>query len=137
MAAAGIDDILISNEIVDPAKIDRLAGRIRLGVCVDDARNVADLSAAAFRHGCEIACLVEIDCGAARCGVGPGEDAVVLAQAVEAAPRLRFAGLLAYNGNAQHIREYYARKEAAEATIALARSTVALLEGAGLVACLA
>jgi hypothetical protein len=72
-ARGGIKDVLVSNQVRDPAKIDRLARMPKLGArticCVDDVANVADLSAAAQKHGTEIECLVEIDCGAGRCGV--------------------------------------------------------------------
>src|SRR5262245_19982293 len=54
-ARAGIEDVLVSNQVRDPAKIDRLARLprygARIGVCVDDLANVADLSAAAQKHG--------------------------------------------------------------------------------------
>ena len=64
-ARSGIKDVLVSNEVCDPAEIHRLAGLPKLGartiVCVDDIVNVADLSEAAQRHGAEIECLVKID----------------------------------------------------------------------------
>jgi 3-hydroxy-D-aspartate aldolase len=67
-ARGGIKDVLVSNQVRDPAKIDRLARLPKLGArticCVDDIANVADLSAAAVKHGTTIECLVEIDCGA-------------------------------------------------------------------------
>ena len=73
---AGIKDVLISNEVRDLQKIDRLAQLPKLGsriiVCVDDIANVADLSKAATKHGTTIECFVEIDCGAGRCGAGSG-----------------------------------------------------------------
>ena len=58
-ARAGIKDILVSNQVRDPAKIDRLArlpkiSAARIIVCVDDVANVADLSAAAQKHGTTI-----------------------------------------------------------------------------------
>ena len=60
-ARAGIKDILVSNEVRDPAKIDRLARLPKHGgrviVCVDDVANVADLSAAAQKHGTTLECL--------------------------------------------------------------------------------
>ncbi len=131
----GIDDVLVSNQVVDPAKIDRLAalaGRARIGVCVDDASNVDALSAAAQKHGVTIACLVEIDCGAGRCGVAPGAAAVTLAQKIDAAPGLEFNGLQAYQGSAQHIHDYAERKAVIAAAINLARATVDDLASAGL-----
>ena len=70
-ARGGIKDILVSNEVCAPQKIDRLARLPKLGartiVCVDDMNNIADISAAAVKHGTEIECIVEIDCGAGRC----------------------------------------------------------------------
>jgi 3-hydroxy-D-aspartate aldolase len=135
MVAGGIDDVLISNQVVDPARIERLAMlalRARMLICVDDSDNVTNLSAAAARHGSRIECLVEIDCGAGRCGVAPGQAAVVLAQQIDASPGLKFAGLQAYHGSAQHIREYAARGQAITAAIAHTRTTVDDLAAAGL-----
>ncbi len=131
----GIDDVLVSNQVVDPAKIDRLArlaGRARILVCVDDADNVDALSAAAQKHAVTLECLLEIDCGARRCGVEPGVTAVPLARRIDAAPGLVFAGLQAYQGAAQHIRDYAERKRTVGAAIDLARVTVEALANAGL-----
>ena len=54
-ARGGIKDVLVSNQVRDPRKIDRLAQLPKLGsriiVCVDDIDNVAELSAAAQKHG--------------------------------------------------------------------------------------
>ncbi len=135
MVAGGIDDVLISNQVVDPTKIDRLARlatRARILVCVDDAGNVADLAAAAQRHAATLECLVEIDCGAARCGVAPGVAAVELAKAIDAATGLVFAGLQAYQGAAQHIREYGARAAAIATAAKQAAATIEQLRAAGL-----
>ena len=76
----------------------RLATRARVLVCVDDLANVDDLSAAAQKYGVTIECLVEIDVGAGRCGVAPGEAAVKIAKKIAARPGLKFAGLQAYQG---------------------------------------
>ncbi len=130
MVAGGIGDVLVSNQVVDPGKIDRLArlaASARILVCVDDAGNVGDLDAAARRHETEIECLVEIDCGAGRCGVEPGASALALAQAIDAADGLRFAGIQAYQGSAQHIRDYDERRDAIEAATQKTRATIKLL----------
>ena len=135
-ARGGITDILVSNQITNPAKIARLARLPKLGartiVCVDDLANVADLSAGAVAAGTEIECLVEIDCGAGRCGVSTAGAVVDLARAIEAAPGLRFTGIQAYNGAMQHLPDYAARREAAAAATGLARDVVMALEAAGL-----
>ena len=106
-ARGGIKDVLVSNQVRDPMKIDRLARIPKLGartlVCVDDIANVADLSAAAQKHGTIIECLVEIDCGAGRCGVTTTTAAVDIARAIDAAPGLKFSGIQAYQGAMQHL----------------------------------
>ena len=135
MVAGGIDDVMISNQVTDPVRVERLAmlaQRARVLVCVDDSENVTNLSAAAVRQGSSIECLVEIDCGARRCGVAPGQAAVALAQQIAASAGLKFAGLQAYQGNAQHIRDYGAREQAIATAISQTRETVDALAALGL-----
>ncbi len=135
MVAGGIGDVMVSNQVVDPARIERLARlatRARILVCVDDSGNVADLAAAARRHDVTLECLVEIDCGAGRCGVAPGAPAVEIAQAIATAPGLAFAGLQAYQGAAQHIRDHAARAAAIATAAGHTADTLALLRAAGL-----
>lgn len=115
LVRGGVPDVLITNEIVGAAKLRRLAalaGQARLGVCVDDAQNVADLDAAAGEAGVKLRVLVEIDVGAGRCGAAPGEPAARLAEAVARARHLTFGGLQAYQGAAQHIRGHGERRAA-------------------------
>lgn len=135
-ARAGIADILVSNEVTDPLKIDRMArmaaGGVRTRVCVDDQDNVAVLSAAAVRHGATLGCLVELDSGAGRCGVATPADAVALARRIAAASGLRFDGLQAYQGALQHVVSHAARKARALAAISRAKAAVAALRDAGL-----
>jgi 3-hydroxy-D-aspartate aldolase len=126
LVQGGITDVLVSNEVAGAAKLRRLAAlarQARIGVCVDDARNVADLDAAATALGARIRVLVEIDVGAARCGVAPGDDAVRLAQAVARSQALEFGGLQAYHGSAQHIRDYGERRAAIQRAASLAGET--------------
>ncbi len=135
-ARAGITDILVSNQVRDPAKIDRLARLPRYGariiVCLDDVANVADLSAAAQKHGTQLDCFVEIDCGAGRCGVKTTPDVVAIAKAVAAAPNLRFAGIQAYQGAMQHIDGFEERRAKLDAAIAQVRDAVEGLTREGL-----
>ena len=135
MIDGGIEDVLISNQVTDPARVERvarLAGRARLLICVDDAGNIDALAAAANRQGTRIECLVEIDCGSGRCGVAPGADAVRLARRIAEHNSLRFAGLQAYQGSAQHIRNFADRGAAIETAAAQTRATIAALDEAGL-----
>lgn len=135
-ARGGIKDVLVSNQVRDPAKIDRLARIPKLGAraicCVDDPANVADLSAAAVRHGTTVECLVEIDCGAGRCGVTTTPAVVALAKAIDAAPGLKFAGIQAYQGAMQHMDKYEDRKAKIDIAVAMVRDAVEALKAEGL-----
>jgi len=135
MVAGGVRNVLVSNEIVERRKIERLVALARqaeVTVCVDDPRNVNDLDAAARAAGVRLAVLVEIDVGNLRCGVAPGEPAVTLARHVAEKRGLRFAGLQAYYGRAQHINDVAQRHAAIETCIADVRQTVDLLKRQGL-----
>jgi D-serine deaminase-like pyridoxal phosphate-dependent protein len=135
MAAGGIPDILIANQIVGPIKIRRLV-RLAKGctvtVAVDDADNVAQLSAAAAAAGVTVRCLVEVDIGMGRCGVEPGQPALGLARLVDASPGLRFAGLQAYEGHLQNVTPFDQRRQRARADMQQAIDTRKLIEEAGL-----
>jgi D-serine deaminase-like pyridoxal phosphate-dependent protein len=135
MVEGGIADVLVSNQVVGPAKIQRLAQlatRARIGVCVDDAGNVRDLEAAAQRAGAKLDVYVELEVGMGRCGVAPGEPALALARAVAACANLRFAGLQAYNGRAQHVRSSEDRRALIAKAAAAVRMTRELLEKNGI-----
>jgi D-serine deaminase-like pyridoxal phosphate-dependent protein len=136
LAADGISNILISNEIAGAQKIDRLAAlakKAKIAVCVDDADNIAEIAAAAERHDVNISVLVEIDVGGNRCGVAPGEPALRLVSKIARSNLLRFGGLQAYHGSAQHLRTYDERRDAIARTVDMTRQTVDLLAREGLV----
>lgn len=132
----GILDVLVSNQVRDAAKIDRLARLPKRGAriicCVDDLSNVSELSAAAQRHGTQIECLVEIDCGAGRCGVLSTAQVVAIARAIEAADGLRFSGIQAYQGVMQHLEKYEDRKAKIDIAVAQVREAVEALKALGL-----
>ena len=132
----GIKDGLVSNEVRDPVKIDRLAKLPKLGAriicCVDDVHNVSELSFAATKHGTQIECLVEIDCGAGRCGVQTSAAALEIATEIETASGLKFAGIQAYHGAMQHLKEYNDRKAANGRMMEIVRDVLAELQRVGL-----
>jgi 3-hydroxy-D-aspartate aldolase len=135
LVEGGIADVLVSNEIVGARKLERLAGltrRARVGVCVDDASNVKDLSAAMQRAGASIDVYLELEVGMQRCGVAPGEPALALARAVVASPGLRFAGLHAYHGRAQHMRSMEERQSVIHRASEFVLQTKNLLKKAGI-----
>lgn len=102
----GIEDILIANQIVDDAKIRKLAdlaGCCRLTVCVDDKDNIAKLSKAAKNAGNTIHCLIEYEIGMQRCGVTKKEEVLDLAIAINNSENLIFDGLQVYAGHISHM----------------------------------
>ncbi len=132
----GIKDVLVSNQVRDPAKIDRLAQLPKMGsniiVCVDDIDNVEELSKAAQKHGTELGVFIEIDCGAGRCGVTTSDAVVKIAKAVDAAKGLTFKGIQAYQGAMQHMDSYSDRKAKLDAAIAQVKDAVEALKKEGL-----
>ena len=89
LAAGGVDDITITNQVIAMPKLHRvarLAAQLaarggRLGVAVDHIDGIERLAEAMAQSGSDagIDVLVEIDVGPGRCGVPPGEAAGPLA----------------------------------------------------------
>ncbi len=123
---AGVRDVLITNQVVGAAKLQRIAAlatRAVIGVCVDAAANAHALSQAAQSAGSDIHVYIEINAGANRCGIEAGAPAFDLARRVAALPHLKLMGLQAYQGSAQHLRTDAERRAAiAEATARAART---------------
>ena len=135
LAWGGVPDILVSNEVVGAAKLARLCALTRISqvaVCADDAAQVDAIEAAAAHAGTRMTVLVEIDVGAARCGVAPGPDAVALGQKIAGSKHLIFGGLQAYQGSAQHKRTPAERRTLIGGAIDASRRTVEQLRQQGL-----
>src|SRR5262245_24933853 len=135
LVAGGVADVLVTNEIVGPQKVSRLARLAReakVAVLADDAGNVAELDAAARAERVRLDVLVEIDVGAHRCGIEPGAPAAGLAKRVAECANLRFAGLHAYHGAAQHVRSPEERRAAIAAAAEQAGLTKSMIEKAGI-----
>ena len=135
LAWGGVPDILVSNEVMGDSKMARfaaLSGLATVAICVDDARQVERLATAGAAAGRRLTVLVEIDVGAARAGVQPGPDAVALAEMIAGSPHLRFGGLQAYHGSAQHLRTPEQRAAAIGGAVEGTRRTVEQLRQRGL-----
>lgn len=101
MVAAGIDDVLVANEVVEPRKIARLvalARRARVAVAIDDQEPARRLGIEAAAAGVTVDVLIDVDVGLHRCGVATADEAVVLGQAVHDVRGLRLRGLMGYEG---------------------------------------
>jgi D-serine deaminase-like pyridoxal phosphate-dependent protein len=133
--AAGVRDVLVTNEVVAPSKLARLAELAQgatIGVLVDAPPAVDALAQAARHAGVTLDAYVEVDVGAHRCGVAPGAAALELARRVAQAPGLRFRGLQAYQGAAQHLRDPQQRRDAIARAVDAARATRERIEAAGI-----
>ena len=83
LAMAGVEDILVANQVVEKSRIARLAWLAkgcRIAVCVDQAQNIRDLEQAAAFADSRIHCLVEYEVGMGRCGVETPEAFADLAR---------------------------------------------------------
>jgi len=136
LAAAGIRDILIANQIVAPEKLLRVAGLIKSGVrltiLADSAENVRDIATAATACGVEIPLLVEVDVGMGRCGVGTAEEALELARLIVKTDGVMFRGLQAYEGHLGHNPSEEERRAGVDVMIAKIKGVVELLDKNGI-----
>ncbi|RGE45819.1 DSD1 family PLP-dependent enzyme [Comamonas testosteroni] len=143
LAAGGITNIFISNEVIAPTKLARVAALAqslnaqggRLAIAVDSEEGITRLAKAmqdAKAGPAAIDVLVEINVGQNRCGVEPGVAALALANAIQSHPSLRFAGLQAYHGGAQHLRTAAERKAAIEQVLKLVNRTRHEFDRAGI-----
>jgi D-serine deaminase-like pyridoxal phosphate-dependent protein len=108
MAAAGIQDILITGPVVGKSKAALLANlskQARPIAVVDSVEHVDMLDAAGKEYGVKIRTVIEIDLGMHRCGVQPGEPAVALAREIDKREGLKFEGIMAWEGHALRIKD--------------------------------
>jgi D-serine deaminase-like pyridoxal phosphate-dependent protein len=102
MAAAGVTDILVANQVVGPQKTARLVNLLRhadVKVAVDNAEVVTELGKAATAKGVTAGLLIEVNAGMDRAGAPPGEPTVALARHIERTPGLHLRGLMAWEGH--------------------------------------
>lgn len=110
MFDGGVRDLLLSNEIVGVSRFERMARLVKLGATVtlifDNVEAVQQAAAVATANGVVFQALVDVNVGQNRCGVDSIEDAVELADRIDACESLVLRGIQAYHGAAQHIRDY-------------------------------
>jgi D-serine deaminase-like pyridoxal phosphate-dependent protein len=114
LAADGVHKILLTTANVSRPKIQRAMNlrkkNRQLIQAVDHPQNARDLDDAAKAAGITADVVVDVAVET-RSGVPPGEQALALAQLVDKLPNLNFRGMLAYDGGAQHITGYKARRD--------------------------
>lgn len=150
MAAGGVADIFISNEVVSAAKLARVAQLAialkqrggQLAIAVDSAQGLQAL-AHSIQTAAQAAALsdlaanplidvfVELNVGQNRAGVATPDAVVTLAEAIAQQAGLRFAGLHAYHGGAQHIEDAVQRHSTMQTVYGLVQRTLDALQQAG------
>jgi len=135
MVNSGIKNILITNEIVSPEKIERLVNLQRHGeviVALDNLKVARAISEAALRRKVKQDVVIEIDVGIKRCGVDPGKETLKFAKELTKFEGINLRGLLGYEGPFSDIPEFSKRKEAVHKRLRLLVETVDLLRDSGI-----
>jgi 3-hydroxy-D-aspartate aldolase len=116
----GIKDILITNQVTDLFKINRLTSissdEIKLACCVDDEKNIININKSAKEKNTQIDLYIEFDCGANRCGIQSFNEIEKLILLINKLNFVNFVGFQAYNGSIQHIEDFITRKEEVKIT---------------------
>ena len=139
LAALGVNNIYISNEIVSPFKLKRVVALARelealggqLAIAVDSLEGLQRLAKAVHGQHSLVRVFIEIDVGHGRCGLAPGAAAVPLAAEMAKHAALQFGGLQAYHGRAQHFRSVAERHAGIAQVITHVQATKAALQVAG------
>jgi D-serine deaminase-like pyridoxal phosphate-dependent protein len=135
MVRAGADDVLVANQLVDPAKrraAALLAREANVIVNVDDADDAEALSRAAVAAGSTLGVLVEVDTGMHRAGADTPEEALAVARRVQAQPGLRMDGLSGYEGHCSMEIDHDRRHEKQAAAMDYLVAVADLLEANGI-----
>lgn len=136
MAAEGVDDLLITSEIIGPVKVARLVELFRkhpkIQIVVDNEIGATAINDALAASGIEtpILTLIDLDVGLARTGVAP-EHALAMAKHVATLKHLKIIGVQGYEGHLQHVHGKVARAKACRASMAVLTSTANLLKENG------
>lgn len=135
LVEAGVDDILIANQVVGAAKVERLAQlakRAKIRVAVDHPSQIEAIALATEHADSTVGLLVEVDIGMKRCGVAPGEPALALAKQIASTQGVRFDGIQAYEGHLVATKDSIERAQLVRAAFESAIATRRLIEKAGL-----
>ena len=99
MAAAGIEDILVSYNLIGAARSGRLAAlrkRADVTICADNPVTLRAYAVAAAAAEVPIGVMIECDTGRKRAGVETPKEAIDLARIIRDTDGLAFRGLLFY-----------------------------------------
>ena len=134
LAANGIRDILIANQIVGAPKVRRLMRLLDLAdviVAVDSVENIRELAEAAQRADKKLRVVIEVNTGMNRAGAEPGAPVLALADEIARHPGLRFAGVMGWEAHATAIVDPADKEKAVATAIGLLTQSAELCRRAG------
>ena len=135
MVEAGIEDVLITTEMIGAAKIERLSNVLKrhyqIRVVVDSINGVNAMQEAASNAGMILSTLIELNVGQNRAGAEPGEPALYLANEIARRTNLHLTGVQGYEGHLQLLTDEEERKQLCAQSMQKLMSTVELLRKYG------
>ena len=135
MAAAGIEDILITTELVGGPKLLKLVALLGdhpdVKLVIDGMEGAYALQRALSQAGLRVRVLLDLDVGQRRCGVLPGAPARSLARHIARLPALELCGVQGYEGHLQQLPDPEARERLCREAMATLATTADELRGDG------
>ena len=135
MVQGGIEDLLITTEIVGKPKLMRLVALVqrypRIKVVVDSLHGAQALNEAMREAQLNIDVLIDLNVGQDRCGVMPGEEALTLAHFLSELEHLHLVGVQGYEGHLQHLHDPEERAQRCRQAMQLLTATAAQLRTTG------
>lgn len=134
MADAGIQDLLLANQVVGEKKCARVAAlrrRADVKVAVDSEAVLVGLSRAGVAAGVEIGVVLELDVGMRRAGVQPGPPALALARSAMDAPGVRLRGVMGWEGHTAWMDDLDRKRQEIERSVGILVETAGMLREAG------
>jgi D-serine deaminase-like pyridoxal phosphate-dependent protein len=136
MSAAGINNLLITTELVGKPKIERLIKLTRRAPetmsAVDSLVHAQQLSGAAVAAKVNLNVMLDVDPGGRRTGVPPGEQALKLSEQIVKLPNLTLRGIHGYSGSSAHVGTFEARRDHSTKAMTPVLETYQQLKKAGL-----
>jgi len=136
MAAEGVDDLLITTEIIGVPKVKRFVELFKkhpqVKIVVDSVEGASAIDDALREGGVEgkIEVLIDLDVGLRRTGVAP-EGALALAKYVSTLGRLKLIGVQGYEGHLQHVHGREEREKECKASMVILTGTATMLREKG------
>jgi len=135
LSAGGVAPLLMTTSNVTAVKIRRAMAIRRTNPtfiqAVDSEANARDLDEAAKAAGVVADVVVDVAIGT-RTGVPAGDPAIAVAQLVDTLPNLKLRGIISYDGAAQHIKGFAARRAQTLSRFAASLETFERMKNSGL-----